>query len=64
LSQKILGTAKEISLDFDVDQFCSEPGIASASHLGASTVFKIEFTDVFSKARLLKTGLKIGYELI
>ena len=40
------GIAKGIPLDFDLDQFCSEPGIASTSHLGASTVVKIEFTDL------------------
>ena len=64
VTQKILGIAKGILLDFVVDQFCREPGIASASRLGASTVVKIEFTDLLSKARLLKTRLKIGYELI
>ncbi|KAK2720056.1 hypothetical protein QYM36_004085 [Artemia franciscana] len=31
VTQKILGIAEGILLDFDVDQFCSEPGIASAS---------------------------------
>ncbi|KAK2714003.1 hypothetical protein QYM36_009776 [Artemia franciscana] len=62
--KKILGIAKGIPLDFDVDQFCSEPGLALASRLGASTVVRIEFTDLLSKARLLKTGLKIGYELV
>ena len=56
VTKKILGIAKGILLDFDLDQFCSEPGIASASRLGASTVVKIEFTDLLPKARLLKTG--------
>ena len=62
--KKILGIAKGIPFEFDVDQFCSEAGIESARHLGASTVVKIDFTDLLPKARLLKTGLKIGYELI